>query len=202
MKALILIDIQNDFIPGGALEVPEGNHIIPLINDHIHAFDLVVATQDWHPQDHMSFASNHKGRAPFEEINWHGMQQTLWPDHCVQGTGGAAFPEELNQSPISTIIRKGMDRDIDSYSGFYDNGHKVNTGLAGYLREKGVQELYFCGLAADICVYYSILDALNAGFAVTLFPDATRPLNKETFKKQQKELELKQVRLDLMANIN
>jgi nicotinamidase/pyrazinamidase len=202
MQALVLIDIQNDFIPGGALEVPEGNLIIPLINDHIHAFDLVVATQDWHPKEHMSFASNHLGRAPFEEINWHGMPQRLWPDHCVQGTFGAAFPEELNQNPISTIIRKGMDPDIDSYSGFYDNGHKVNTGLAGYLREKGVKELYFCGLAADICVYYSILDALNAGFTVTLFLDATRPLNMEAFKRQQKELELKQVRLDLLADFD
>lgn len=201
MKALVLIDIQNDFIPGGALAVPGGDLIIPVINDHIHFFDLVVATQDWHPANHMSFASNHTGKAPFDEISWQGMPQTLWPDHCVQGTHGAAFPEALNQKPVSTIIRKGMDPQIDSYSGFYDNGHKVNTGLAGYLREKEVKELSFCGLAADICVYYSILDALKEGFAVKLFLDATMPLKEEVFLKQQKELESKGVVFGYMSNL-
>ncbi len=202
MKALVLIDIQNDFIPGGTLAVPGGNLIIPVINKHIHAFDLVVATQDWHPADHMSFASNHPGRSPFDEISWQGMQQTLWPDHCVQGTHGAAFPESLNQNPISTIIRKGIDPRIDSYSGFYDNDHKVNTGLAGYLREKGVKELCFGGLAADICVYYSILDALKEGFSVRLFPDATMPLQKEVFQKQQKELQSTGVIFESMSNLS
>lgn len=201
MKALVLIDIQNDFIPGGALAIPGGDLIIPVINSHIHAFDLVVATQDWHPANHMSFASNHTGKAPFDEINWQGMAQTLWPDHCVQGTLGAAFPEALNQKPVATIIRKGMDPQIDSYSGFYDNGHQVNTGLAGYLREKGVKELCFCGLAADICVYYTILDALEEGFAVNLFLDATMPLKEDVFLKQQRELESKGVVFGYMSNL-
>lgn len=202
MKVLVLIDIQNDFIPGGSLSVSGGNLIIPVINEHIHTFDLVVATQDWHPADHMSFASNHPGRSPFDEISWQGMQQTLWPDHCVQGTHGAAFPESLNQKPISTIIRKGMDPKIDSYSGFYDNGHKVNTGLAGYLREKGVKKVCFCGLAADICVYYSVLDALKEGFSVKLYTDATMPLKTEVFQKQLKELESKGVVFEQMSNLS
>lgn len=188
MTALLIIDVQNDFLPGGALSVPEGDLILPVINRAIDGFDLVVATQDWHPANHMSFASNHENKQPFEEITWQGMSQTLWPDHCVQGTSGAAFPDSLDQNPIATVIRKGMDKNIDSYSAFYDNGHKVRTGLSGYLREKGVSHLGFCGLAADICVYYSIMDALKEGFEVTLFLDATKPLNSGTFKKQQKAL--------------
>jgi len=189
MKALILIDIQNDFIPGGSLEVPGGDEIIPVVNNLQEKFDLVVATQDWHPQNHMSFASNHKGKEPFEMIELGGMDQILWPDHCVQDSKGAEFHPELNTTKIETIFRKGMDSEIDSYSGFYDNGHKKSTGLAGYLREKGATELYFCGLAADVCVYYSIKDALKEGFSATLIEDATRALDNKKFAEMKAELQ-------------
>ncbi|SHI61249.1 nicotinamidase/pyrazinamidase [Tangfeifania diversioriginum] len=189
MKALILIDIQNDFIPGGSLEVPSGDEIIPVVNNLQEKFDLVVATQDWHPQNHMSFASNHKGKEPFEMIELGGMDQILWPDHCVQDSKGAEFHPELNTTKIETIFRKGMDSEIDSYSGFYDNGHKKSTGLAGYLREKGATELYFCGLAADVCVYYSIKDAQKEGFSATLIEDATRALDNKKFAEMKAELQ-------------
>jgi len=189
MKALILIDIQNDFIPGGSLEVPGGDEIIPVVNNLQEKFDLVVATQDWHPQNHMSFASNHKGKEPFEMIELGGMDQILWPDHCVQNSKGAEFHPELNTTKIETIFRKGMDSEIDSYSGFYDNGHKKSTGLAGYLREKGATELYFCGLAADVCVYYSIKDALKEGFSATLIEEATRALDNKKFAEMKAELQ-------------
>lgn len=189
MKALILIDIQNDFIPGGSLEVPGGDEIIPVVNELQEKFDLVVATQDWHPQNHMSFASNHKGKEPFEMVELSGMDQILWPDHCVQNSKGAEFHPELKTAKIEAIFRKGMDPEIDSYSGFYDNGHKKSTGLAGYLREKGATELYFCGLAADVCVYYSIKDALKENFSATLIEDATRALDNEKFTEMKNELQ-------------
>jgi nicotinamidase/pyrazinamidase len=188
MNALLIIDVQNDFIPGGSLEVPGGDEIIPVINDLMERFELLVATQDWHPKDHMSFASNHKGKSPFEEIVHQGLDQILWPDHCVQGTSGAAFHPALNANPIEAIFRKGMDRDIDSYSGFYDNGHKKSTGLAGYLNEKGSPVLYCCGLAADVCVYFTIKDALKEGFKVKLIADATRALDEEKFDEMTEEL--------------
>ncbi|SHN19943.1 nicotinamidase/pyrazinamidase [Cyclobacterium lianum] len=189
MKALLIIDVQNDFIPGGSLAVPGGGEIIPLINGLMDRFDLVMATQDWHPQDHMSFASNHKGKQPFEQIVHQGLDQILWPDHCVQGTPGADFHPELNIKPIEAIIRKGMDPDIDSYSGFYDNGHRRSTGLTGYLKEKGNPVLYCCGLAADVCVYFTIKDALKEGFKVKLIADATRALDPTKFAAMEKELQ-------------
>ena len=181
MKTLILIDVQNDFMPGGALGVPRGNEIIPVINALLPRFDLVVATQDWHPASHKSFASSHAGRNVFETIDLNGLEQKLWPNHCVQNTSGADLHPKLDSGPIEAIFRKGMDPEIDSYSGFYDNGHKRSTGLAGYLREKGATDLYFCGLAADICVYFSLLDALADGFEATLIEDASRPLDEEQF---------------------
>jgi len=189
MKTLILIDIQNDFIPGGSLAVPGGDKIIPVVNQIQNQFDLVVATQDWHPQNHMSFASNHTEKKPFEETEVVGMHQILWPDHCVQNSEGADFHPELQPQKIEAIFRKGMDPEIDSYSGFYDNGHKKSTGLAGYLREKGATDLYFCGLAADVCVYFSIKDALQEGFSATLIEDATRALDDEKFAEMKKELQ-------------
>lgn len=191
MSTLILIDVQNDFIPGGSLSVPEGDQIIDPINNMLHKFDLVIATQDWHPQDHKSFASNHQGKDIFETIDLQGLEQKLWPDHCVQGTNGASFHPDLNTAPIEAIFHKGMDREIDSYSGFYDNGHRKSTGLTGYLREKEAKELYFCGLAADICVYFSILDALKLGFSAHLIEDASRPLDKAGFETLKRELEEK-----------
>lgn len=188
MQTLVIVDVQNDFIPGGSLEVPDGDYIVPVINKILPDFDLVVATQDWHPKEHMSFASKHPGKKEFEEISLDGMEQVLWPDHCVQGSEGADFHSSLNMQPVEAIFRKGMNPGIDSYSGFYDNGHKKSTGLAGYLREKGAKSLWFCGLAADVCVYFTMKDALEEGFEVHLVQDATRPLVQETFEKQIDEL--------------
>ncbi len=188
MKTLIIVDVQNDFIPGGSLEVPGGDKIIPVINLLQYKFDLVVATQDWHPADHMSFASNHKGKNPFDKIEWRGLEQVLWPDHCVQNTKGAELHQELNTGKIEALFRKGMDKNIDSYSGFYDNGHEKNTGLAGYLRERNAGELYFCGLAADVCVQFTIKDALKEGFSATLIEDATRPIDPDQFETIKNEL--------------
>ena len=183
MKTLIIVDAQIDFMPGGTLEVKDGDRIIPVINKILPNFDLVVATQDWHPEEHKSFAVNHPGKSEFEVIDLNGLEQKLWPPHCVQETKGADFHPDLQTKPIEAIFRKGMDPEIDSYSGFYDNGHKKSTGLAGFLKEKGATELYFCGLAGDICVYFSLLDALKEGFSATLIEDAAVPLLPEAFGK-------------------
>lgn len=186
MKTLIVVDVQNDFIPGGTLAVPNGNEVVPVINALLPKFDLIVATQDWHPATHKSFASNHEGREVFETIDLNGLEQKLWPDHCVQNTFGAELHRELNSGPIEAVFRKGMDPEIDSYSGFYDNGHKKTTGLAGYLREKGAKDIYLCGLAADICVYFTLVDALDEGFSTTLIEDASRALDVEGFEDLKK----------------
>ncbi len=182
MKALIIIDMQNDFLPGGSLAVTDGDGIIPIINGIQHYFDLVVATQDWHPENHESFASNHPGRVPFEKIELFEMEQTLWPDHCVQGSEGAEFSPEVSVTKAEAIFRKGMDAEIDSYSAFYDNGHKKSTGLGDYLRGRGIKEIYLVGLAGDYCVYYSALDALSEGFDTYIMEDAVRPIDPENFK--------------------
>lgn len=195
MKSLLLVDVQNDFMPGGSLEVPHGAMIVPLINRLQKYFELVVATQDWHPQNHKSFASNHSNKKHFDEINLNGIKQTLWPDHCVQGSKGAEFHPDLEINKIAAIFRKGMDPEIDSYSGFYDNGHQISTGLSGYLKEKGITELHFCGLAADICVYYTIMDSLKEGFSATLIEDATYPLSIDVFNRIKNELTNKGVRI-------
>lgn len=188
MKTLIIVDVQIDFMPGGALEVQEGDRIVPVINKILPKFELVVATQDWHPASHKSFAANHQGLKEFELIDLNGLEQKLWPPHCIQGTPGANFHPELDLRPVEAIFRKGMEEGIDSYSGFFDNGHKKNTGLAGYLKAKGADDLYFCGLAADICVYYTIKDALKEGFKTTLIEDATVPLIQEDFKQAKKDI--------------
>lgn len=188
MKTLIIVDVQNDFIPGGSLEIANGDQIIPVINRLQDQFDLVVATQDWHPNNHLSFASNHSDKRPFEKITLHGKEQTLWPDHCVQGTWGAEFHPGLQTNRIAAIFRKGMDPKVDSYSGFYDNHHQISTGLSGYLKEKGVTEVHFCGLATDICVYFTIIDAINEGFPAVLIEDASQPLNHNEFKEIKQKL--------------
>ncbi len=193
MNALLLIDIQNDFMPGGSLPVENGDKIVPIANTLQPQFDLVLATQDWHPKDHASFASNHKGQKEFEEIDLDGLAQTLWPDHCVQGTKGAEFHPDLDTQRIEAIFRKGTNSAIDSYSAFYDNAHKKSTGLSGYLKEKGITTLYVMGLAGDICVYYSVKDALQEGFNCVLIEDGSKALNQETFLKQKKELQEKGV---------
>ncbi|HSI71264.1 MAG TPA: bifunctional nicotinamidase/pyrazinamidase [Gillisia sp.] len=181
MKTLIIIDMQIDFIPGGSLAVPKGDEVIGVINRLQEKFDLVIATQDWHPPGHSSFASSHSGKKEFEKILWEGREQILWPEHCVQNTPGAQFHPHLETSGIEAIFRKGTDPNIDSYSGFFDNASLKSTGLSGFLNEKGVKELYFCGLAAEYCVYFSILDALGEGFNATLIEDATRALDEGDF---------------------
>lgn len=188
MKTLILVDPQIDFMPGGALAVPDGDRIIPVINRIISGFELVVATQDWHPAVHKSFAVNHPGKKEFEIINLDGLEQKLWPPHCIQGTRGAEFHPDLQLNSVEAIFRKGMEEHIDSYSGFYDNGHRKSTGLSGYLREKGARELYFSGLAADICVYFTLLDALREGFSANLIEDAAVPLDPQEFPNIKREI--------------
>ncbi len=177
MEALIVVDIQNDFLPGGALAVRNGDQIIPGVNRLMKRFDLVIATQDWHPADHGSFASNHQGKKPGEMIRLHGLDQILWPDHCVQHTPGAEFSKDLNKENIQKIFQKGTDPAIDSYSGFFDNGKRKDTGLNDYLKNKGVDEVYIVGLATDYCVKYTALDAIECGYKTTLIADATRAVN-------------------------
>lgn len=173
MTALLLIDVQLDFMPGGALAVPQGDTILAGINRVQATYDLVVATQDWHPAGHRSFASSHPGHAAFAEIEWQGLPQRLWPDHCVQGTPGAALHPGLDLNRVEAIFRKGTDPDLDSYSAFFDNGHRRATGLAAYLRARGVTRVALAGLALDYCVYYSAKDALQEGFAVEVLADLT-----------------------------
>jgi nicotinamidase/pyrazinamidase len=191
MKALLLIDIQKDFLPEGALAVPEGNEIIPIVNGIQQYFDLVVATQDWHPAKHKSFASNHPGTVTFGKIELNGMEQTLWPNHCVQGTEGTAFSNELHMNKVEAIFRKGTDVEIDSYSCFYDNGHLKSTGLADYLRGKQVTQVYLAGLAGDYCVYFSALDSITEGFETFVMEDAVRSINADAFKKAKADITTK-----------
>lgn len=191
MKALILADIQNDFLPGGALAVPRGDQVIPVVNKLQSYFELVVATQDWHPLNHKSFASNHPGKRPFDVIELNGLQQVLWPNHCVQGSHGAEFSHELNLNRAEAIFRKGTDPEIDSYSGFYDNGHLKSTCLEDYLRGKKVRQVYVSGLCGDICVYYTAMDSLGEGFETYIIEDATRPLKLEDFKNTNKQFTAK-----------
>lgn len=177
MNALILVDIQNDFVPGGALPVPEGDAIVPLCNRLSRAFDLVVATQDWHPANHGSFAASHPGRSVGEVIDLNGLPQILWPVHCVQNAPGAAFVPGLDMSRVERVFQKGTDPAIDSYSGFFDNGHRKATGLGDYLQQRGVTDVYVCGLATDYCVKFTALDAQSLGFNTSLIQDASRGVN-------------------------
>lgn len=177
MQALIVVDVQNDFLPGGALAVPDGDHVIPVINALMPQYDLVVATQDWHPAEHQSFASEHIGQQAGDTIDLHGVEQILWPDHCIQHSAGASFAAGLDVAHIDHVVRKGDDRHIDSYSGFFDNDHRKATGLEEFLRTRGVDELVICGLAMDYCVKFTALDAIKLGFATTVRADATRAVN-------------------------
>jgi nicotinamidase/pyrazinamidase len=188
MKALLLIDIQNDFLPGGSLAVPGGDEIISVANDLQRHFDLVVATQDWHPTNHKSFASSHVGKQVFEEIDLNGLNQVLWPDHCVQRTPGSEFSSRLHMSRVEAIFRKGTDAEIDSYSGFYDNGRRKSTALENYLRGKDISEVYIAGLAADYCVYYTAKDALAAGFTTYIIEDAVKAISLEGFVKAKEDI--------------
>lgn len=176
-EALIIIDVQNDFCTGGALSVPGGEQIIPAVNRIMPDFSFVAATQDWHPADHFSFASTHPGKSPFDTVPFGDEAQTLWPDHCVIGTYGAQLHGNLHTDLIDVIIRKGKDPALDSYSAFFENDHITATGLGGLLKERGVRALTLCGLATDICVYFSALDALRLGFEVYLFMEGSKGLD-------------------------
>lgn len=177
MKALLLIDIQNDFMPGGALAVPGADEIIPIVNNLMPQFDLIVATQDWHPADHGSFAANHPGKSVYDQIDLDGLPQTLWPVHCVQNTDGASFAPGLDTRRITRVFTKGMNPRIDSYSGFFDNGHRASTGMSEWLKAQNVSELTIAGVATDYCVKFTVLDALKEGFRVNLIAQACRGVN-------------------------
>lgn len=177
MKALILVDIQNDFLPGGALAVPEGDAVIPIANNLQTAFPLVVATQDWHPANHGSFAASHSGKKVFDQIDLNGLPQTLWPSHCVQNTKGAELADTLHRQHIAKVFPKGTEAGIDSYSGLFDNGHRKSTGLGEWLKTEGVTEVFVCGLATDYCVKFTALDAVQMGFKTRFVEDASRGVN-------------------------
>jgi nicotinamidase/pyrazinamidase len=174
---LLVVDLQNDFCPGGALAVPRGDAIVPLVNRLGERFRHIVMTQDWHPPGHRSFASAHPGRQPFETVDLAYGPQTLWPDHCVQGTPGAAFHAGLDLPRAELVLRKGFRPEIDSYSAFVENDRRTPTGLAGYLRERGLSRLFLAGIATDYCVLYSALDARRHGFAAVLVEDACRGID-------------------------
>ena len=174
---LVVVDVQNDFIPGGALAVPRGDEVVPVINRLAARFESVILTQDWHPRGHASFASSHPARKPFQTMELAYGAQVLWPDHCVQGTPGAAFHPDLEVTKAQLVIRKGFHRDIDSYSGFVEADRKTSTGLAGYLKERRFTKLLVCGLATDFCVAWTALDARAAGFDTTVIEDACRAID-------------------------
>ena len=176
-KALILVDIQNDFLPGGALAVPEGDAIVPLVNRIQEKFDLILATKDHHPADHGSFAANHESKKPGEIIDLHGLTQILWPVHCVQDSEGAEFSKELDITGVEKVFYKGENPGIDSYSGFFDNGKRQKTGLDDYLKSKDVDTVYIAGLATDYCVKFTALDAVELGYETYVIKDATRAVN-------------------------
>jgi nicotinamidase/pyrazinamidase len=177
--ALILVDLQVDFMPSGMLPVAEADQIIPLANELMTGYRTIVATQDWHPGDHGSFAANHPWRRPGQVIDLHGLSQTLWPIHCVQNTWGSEFVAGLDTDRITKIFQKGTDPTIDSYSGFYDNGHRKSTGMSEWLKAKGIREVHILGVAADFCVKFTVLDAIRDGFTTKLIRSATRGVEME-----------------------
>ncbi len=177
MQALIVVDVQNDFLPGGALAVPKGDAVIPVINRVMPRFSCVVASQDWHPADHSSFASQHTGQEPGNVIDLDGTSQILWPDHCVQHSPGASFAAGLDVYRFDRVFRKGDDKKVDSYSAFFDNDGRKDTGLADWLREQDIKDVVVCGLATDYCVKFTVLDALRLGFSTTLIKDAVEGVN-------------------------
>lgn len=192
-RCLIIVDVQNDFLHGGALAVPKGNEIIPFINVIQDQYDLVVATQDWHPPNHGSFAANHQGRMPSEVIELNGLEQILWPVHCVQNSFGAKFSEQLKVEQVQKVFVKGTDPNIDSYSGFFDNGKLQSTGLHDYLQSQGIEEVTIVGLAADYCVKFTAMDAAELGYKVEVLRDGTRAVNLKPTDYEQSILEMESV---------
>ncbi|RKY03546.1 MAG: bifunctional nicotinamidase/pyrazinamidase [Spirochaetes bacterium] len=173
-NAFVIVDVQNDFCPGGKLAVSEGDKIVPIINDLSSIFFKVIATQDWHPSNHVSFAKSHPGKNEFETIELEDNVQILWPEHCVQGTKGADFHPDLDLRPVDLIIRKGTNPNLDSYSAFFENDHKTATGLGYYLKGFGIKKVFLCGLATDVCVFYSAMDSAYLGFETYVIEDASR----------------------------
>ncbi|WP_339717582.1 bifunctional nicotinamidase/pyrazinamidase [Cyclobacterium amurskyense] len=176
-SALIIVDVQNDFLPGGALAVGKGDEVIPVINKVKDKFDLIVATQDWHPANHGSFAANHEGKKVGESISLNGLDQILWPVHCVENSIGADFHKSLDKQNWREVFKKGSNPVVDSYSGFFDNGRKEKTGLGDFLKANGIENVFVTGLAADYCVKFTVLYALDLGFNTYLIADATKGVN-------------------------
>ena len=176
-SALLIVDVQNDFCPGGALEVPNGDQVVPVINKLTGKFENIVQTQDWHPDGHFSFASSHESKNPFDTVQMDYGEQVLWPDHCIQGSKGAEFHPNLETDPSQMIIRKGFRKEIDSYSAFFENDHETATGLTGYLQNRNIDTLYAVGLATDFCVKWSVVDGLKEGFNVFVVEDAIRGID-------------------------
>ena len=185
MKALIIVDVQNDFCPGGALAVAGGDAVVPVINAMLPDFDVVVATQDWHPANHGSFAVNHPGTQVGQVVEWNGLPQVTWPAHCVQETVGAAFHPDLDTSGLDGVFRKGTDPAVDSYSGFFDNGRRHATGLGDFLKSQGITQVFVCGLATDYCVKWTALDALSLGFQTFVVASACRGVNLQPLDSQR-----------------
>ena len=179
MKTLVLVDIQNDFLKGGSLAVPEGEKIIKPINKIIKQYDLVIATKDWHPKNHISFASNHSDKKIGDIINVNGIDQVLWPDHCIQNSYGSDFPEQLDISKLAKVVYKGSNANIDSYSGFFDNGNFRSTGLSDYLKSKNINKIDYVGLATDYCLKYTALDSVSEGFKTRVLVDCIRGIDKK-----------------------
>ena len=188
MNALILIDIQNDFLPGGSLEVPKGDEIIDNVNFIMDNYNIVVATKDWHPKDHISFASNHKNKNVGQIIKINNLDQMLWPDHCIKDSKGSEFPKKLNSHKIHKIFYKGVDSDIDSYSGFYDNGKIRSTGLSNFLKKSNINQVDIVGVATDYCVKYSSIDAYNEGFKTKVLCSCVRGISVQTTETAFKEM--------------
>ena len=199
MDCLLLVDLQNDFMPGGALAVPKGDEVIAVANQLATRFEFVVASKDWHPPQHHSFASEHRGRRPGETIQLRGVTQVLWPDHCVQGTHGAEFHQGLDQGQVSEVVQKGTALDIDSYSAFFDNARLRSTGLGERLRERKVGTIYLLGLATDYCVKFSALDAASLGFKVKVVPEGCRGIDLNAGDVQRAWDELRAAGVEIVA---
>jgi nicotinamidase/pyrazinamidase len=200
-KALVLVDLQNDFIPGGSLAVREGDQVIPVANAaQKKKWDVIVATQDWHPKNHGSFASNHRGKHPGDMIELGGLPQVLWPDHCVQGSRGAEFHAVLDRSRITKIFKKGTDPEIDSYSTFFDNAHRKSTGLGDWLKEQKITDVYLLGLATDYCVKYSALDSVHLGFKTHVIIDGCRGVELEPGDTKKAVEEMKKAGVEIVSS--